>query len=48
MMIVLKYAYQLWKTIDKDVVTDEVVKGTITTEDYKTITGEEYVKITDK
>ncbi|CUR63876.1 XkdX family protein [Leuconostoc gasicomitatum] len=43
MIIVFKFAYQLWHTMDKAEVAAEVAKNSITTNDYKTITGEEYV-----
>ncbi|TBX37639.1 XkdX family protein [Lactiplantibacillus paraplantarum] len=43
MMIVFKFAYQLWHTIDKTAVAAEVAKGSITADDYKTITDEDYV-----
>lgn len=43
MMIVFKFAYQLWHTMDKDAVAAEVAKNSITADDYKTITGEDYV-----
>ncbi|AUS71665.1 MULTISPECIES: XkdX family protein [Lactiplantibacillus] len=43
MMIVFKFAYQLWHTMDKAEVAAEVAKNSITSDDYKTITGEEYV-----
>lgn len=42
MMIVFKFAYQLWHTMDKAEVAAEVAKGSITASDYKTITGEDY------
>lgn len=43
MMIVFKFAYQLWHTMDKTEVAAEVAKNSITTDDYKMITGEDYV-----
>lgn len=43
MFIVFKFAYQLWHTMDKDAVAAEVVKGSITSDEYKTIVGEDYV-----
>lgn len=43
MIIVFKFAYQLWHTMDKAEVAAEVAKGSITADDYKTITGEDYV-----
>ncbi|WP_087842081.1 XkdX family protein [Lactiplantibacillus plantarum] len=43
MMVVFKFAYQLWHTMDKTEVAAEVTKGSITADDYKTITGEDYV-----
>jgi len=43
MMIVFKFAYQLWHTMDKAEVAAEVAKNSITADDYKTITGEDYV-----
>ncbi|MCG0678064.1 prophage P1 protein 57 [Lactiplantibacillus plantarum] len=48
MFIVFKFAYQLWHTMDKAAVAVEVVKGSITADDYKTITGEDYVAPTTK
>ncbi|MPQ37175.1 XkdX family protein [Lactobacillus plantarum] len=46
MFIVFKFAYQLWHTMDKTDVAAEVAKGSITSDDYKTITGEDYVSPT--
>ncbi|AVW05392.1 XkdX family protein [Lactiplantibacillus plantarum] len=46
MIIVFKFAYQLWHTMDKAEVAAEVAKGSITSDDYKTITGEDYVSPT--
>lgn len=46
MMIVFKFAYQLWHTMDKTAVAAEVAKNSITADDYKTITGEDYVSPT--
>ncbi|GAA3608298.1 XkdX family protein [Secundilactobacillus similis] len=43
MMIVFKFAYQLWHTMDKAEVAAEVTKNLITADDYKMITGEDYV-----
>ena len=43
MFKVFKFAFQLWHTMDKAAVAAEVVKGSITAEQYKEITGEEYV-----
>lgn len=43
MMIVFKFAYQLWHTMDKTEVAAQVAKNSITVDDYKTITGEDYV-----
>ncbi|WP_350443809.1 XkdX family protein [Lactiplantibacillus plantarum] len=46
MIIVFKFAYQLWHTMSKSDVAAEVAKGSITADDYKTITGEDYVSPT--
>lgn len=43
MFIIFKFAYQMWHTMDKAAVAAEVVKGSITADQYKTITGEDYV-----
>ncbi|WP_423348524.1 XkdX family protein [Lactiplantibacillus plantarum] len=43
MMMTFKFAYQLWHTMDKAEVAAEVAKNSITADDYKTITGEDYV-----
>ena len=43
MFIVFKYGYQNWGTMDKKAEMAEVVKGSITAEQYKEITGEDYV-----
>lgn len=43
MIIVFKFAYQLWHTMDKADVAAEVANNSITADDYKTITGEDYV-----
>lgn len=43
MMIVLKFAYQLWHAMDKTEVAAEVANNSITADGYKTITGEDYV-----
>lgn len=43
MIIIFKFAYQLWHTMDKAEVAAEVAKNSITANDYKMITGEEYV-----
>lgn len=48
MMIVFKFAYQLWHTMDKAEVAAEVANNSITADDYKTITGEEYVVSANK
>lgn len=48
MFIVFKFAYQMWHTMDKNAVAAEVAKGSITADDYKTITGEEYVVASTK
>lgn len=45
MMIVFKFAYQLWHTMDKAEVAAEVAKNSITADDYKTITGEAYIEM---
>lgn len=42
MFIVFKFAFQLWHTMDKAAVAAQVVKGSITAEQYKEITGEDY------
>lgn len=47
-MIVFKFAYQLWHTMNKTEAVAEVAKNSITTDDYKTITGEDYVAPTTK
>ncbi|GJI52559.1 XkdX family protein [Lactiplantibacillus plantarum] len=43
MFIVFKFAYQLWHTMDKSEVAAEVANNSITPDDYKTITSEDYV-----
>ena len=43
MFIVFKFAFQLWHTMDKAAVATQVVKGSITAEQYKEITGEDYI-----
>lgn len=43
MFVVFKFAYQLWHTMDQSAVAAEVAKNSITTDDYKAITGEDYV-----
>lgn len=48
MMTVFKFAYQLWHTMDKTAVAAEVAKNSITADNYKTITGEDYVAPTTK
>ncbi|MCG0633680.1 prophage P1 protein 57 [Lactiplantibacillus plantarum] len=48
MMIVFKFAYQLWHTMDKAGIAAEVAKNSITADDYKKITGEDYVAPTTK
>ncbi|WP_273952589.1 XkdX family protein [Leuconostoc mesenteroides] len=48
MIIIFKFAYQLWHTMDKAEVAAEVAKNSITANDYKMITGEEYVESSKK
>ncbi|MGQ2804736.1 XkdX family protein [Lactiplantibacillus plantarum] len=48
MFIVFKFAYQLWHTMDKTEVAAEVANNSITADDYKTITGEDYVAPTSE
>lgn len=48
MFIVFKFAYQLWHTMDKADVAAEVANNSITADDYKTITGEDYVASTSE
>lgn len=43
MFTVFKFAFQLWHTMDKAAVAEEVTKKSITTDQYKEITGEDYV-----
>ena len=43
MFTVFKFAFQLWHTMDKADVAAQVVKGSITAEQYKEITGENYI-----
>lgn len=43
MFVTFKYAYQSWGTMDKKDVMAEVVKGSITADQYKEIVGEIYV-----
>lgn len=42
MFITFKFAFQNWKTMTASDVADQVVKGSITANQYKEITGEEY------
>lgn len=42
MFTVFKYAYQLWHTMTKEDVAKEVVKGSITKQQYLDIVGEYY------
>ncbi|MGX6395177.1 XkdX family protein [Lactiplantibacillus pentosus] len=43
MFIVFKFAYQNWKTMTANDVAEQVVKGSITADQYKEITGTDYV-----
>ena len=43
MFITFKFAYQLWNTMTKEDVAAQVAKSAITADQYKTITGEDYV-----
>ena len=43
MFITFKFAYQNWGTMTKEDVADEVIKGSITADEYKEIVGEDYV-----
>lgn len=42
MFICFKFAYQLWHTLDKDQMQEQVAKGHITADEYKEIVGEDY------
>lgn len=44
MFIVFKFAFQLWNTMTKDDEKAMVKKGSLTTEQYKEIVGEDYVE----
>ncbi|MEJ6356105.1 XkdX family protein [Lactiplantibacillus plantarum] len=44
MYIIFKFAYQLWHTMTKAEVAKEVVKKSITPEEYQTITGDTYAE----
>lgn len=43
MFITFKFAYQDWKTMTDDDVAAQVAKGSITADQYKQITGNDYV-----
>lgn len=43
MFITFKFAFQNWKTMTADDVAAQVVKGSITADQYKEITGTDYV-----
>lgn len=43
MFVTFKFAYQNWKTMTVEDVAVQVVKGSITAEQYKEITGDGYV-----
>ncbi|AWZ43149.1 XkdX family protein [Latilactobacillus sakei] len=47
MFIVFKFAYQNWNTMNKDDVMAQVVKGSISEEQFKEIVGEDYVAPTN-
>jgi uncharacterized XkdX family phage protein len=42
MLTVFTYAFQLWGTMTKADIATEVVKGSITPDQYKSIVGEDY------
>lgn len=42
MFITFKFAYQDWKTMTVEDVAEQVVKGSITANQYKEITGTDY------
>lgn len=45
MFITFKFAYQLWGTMFKPDIAAQVVKGSITADEYKTIVGEDYIAV---
>lgn len=44
MFLIFKFAFQLWHTMDVDDEKRMVVKGALTAEQFKEITGEDYVE----
>lgn len=44
MVMIFRFAYQLWHTMDKEDEKEQVRKGAITPEEYKDIVGEDYTE----
>lgn len=44
MVMIFRFAYQLWHTMDKVDEKEQVRKGAITPEEYKEIVGEDYTE----